>query len=394
MAANTSETMTINMGPQHPSTHGVLQLILELDGEIVQKATPHIGFLHRGVEKLSEHRTYHQVIPLTDRLDYLAPMSNNLGYVLAVEKLLGITDQIPERAERIRVIMAELTRLKSHLVWLACHALDIGAMTVFLYCFRERENITDIYEQVSGARMTSNYFRVGGLSEDLPDGLDRTIREFVESMPAHIEEYEGLLTGNKIWQKRTIGVGEISAEDAIDVGLTGPGLRASGVDWDLRRDNPYSGYDDYDFEVPVREDCDTFGRYKVRLDEMRQSCRIILQALDKLKAGPILADCPKVVLPPKKDVVNTIEGLIHHFKIITEGFKPEPGEIYQGVEAPKGELGYYLVSDGSAHPYRMRVRPPSFVNLQALPQMVEGKLLADVIAVIGTLDIVLGEIDR
>jgi len=394
MAANTNETMTINMGPQHPSTHGVLQLILELDGEIVQKATPHIGFLHRGVEKLSEHRTYHQVIPLTDRLDYLAPMSNNLGYVLAVEKLLGITDQIPERAERIRVIMAELTRLKSHLVWLACHALDIGAMTVFLYCFRERENITDIYEQVSGARMTSNYFRVGGLSEDLPDGLDRTIREFVESMPAHIEEYEGLLTGNKIWQKRTIGVGEISAEDAIDVGLTGPGLRASGVDWDLRRDNPYSGYDDYDFEVPVREDCDTFGRYKVRLDEMRQSCRIILQALDKLKAGPILADCPKVVLPPKKDVVNTIEGLIHHFKIITEGFKPEPGEIYQGVEAPKGELGYYLVSDGSAHPYRMRVRPPSFVNLQALPQMVEGKLLADVIAVIGTLDIVLGEIDR
>ena len=394
MAANTNETMTINMGPQHPSTHGVLQLILELDGEIVQKATPHIGFLHRGVEKLSEHRTYHQVIPLTDRLDYLAPMSNNLGYVLAVEKLLGITDQIPERAERIRVIMAELTRLKSHLVWLACHALDIGAMTVFLYCFRERENITDIYEQVSGARMTSNYFRVGGLSEDFPDGIERTIRDFVDTMPAHIEEYEGLLTGNKIWQKRTIGVGEISAEDAIDVGLTGPGLRASGVDWDLRRDNPYSGYDDYDFEVPVREDCDTFGRYKVRLDEMRQSCRIIIQALDKLKAGPILADCPKVVLPPKKDVVNTIEGLIHHFKIITEGFKPEPGEIYQGVEAPKGELGYYLVSDGSAHPYRMRVRPPSFVNLQALPQMVEGKLLADVIAVIGTLDIVLGEIDR
>jgi len=388
------ETMTINMGPQHPSTHGVLQLVLELDGETVVSAVPHIGFLHRGVEKLAENRSYHRALPLTDRLDYLAPMSNNLGYVLAVEKLLGITDQIPERAKVVRVMMSELTRIKSHLVWLATHALDIGAMTVFLYCFREREDIMDMYEKLSGARMTSNYFRVGGLSEDLPDGLDRTIREFVESMPAHIEEYEGLLTGNKIWQKRTIGVGEISAEDAIDVGLTGPGLRASGVDWDLRRDNPYSGYDDYDFEVPVREDCDTFGRYKVRLDEMRQSCRIILQALDKLKAGPILADCPKVVLPPKKDVVNTIEGLIHHFKIITEGFKPETGEIYQGVEAPKGELGYYLVSDGSAHPYRMRVRPPSFVNLQALPQMVEGKLLADVIAVIGTLDIVLGEIDR
>jgi len=393
MAAN-SETMTINMGPQHPSTHGVLQLILELDGEIVVKATPHIGFLHRGIEKLSEHRTYHQIIPLTDRLDYLAPMSNNLGYVLAVEKLLGITDEIPERVQRIRVIMTELTRLKSHLVWLACHALDIGAMTVFLYCFREREEITDIYEKVSGARMTSNYFRVGGLADDLPDGLEGEIRTFAESIPAHVEEYEGLLTGNRIWQKRTIGVGEISAEAAIDIGITGPSLRASGIDWDLRRDNPYSGYEDYDFEVPVRTGCDTFDRYRVRLDEMRQSALIIIQALDKLKPGPILADCPKVVLPPKKDVVNNIESLIHHFKIVTEGFKTEPGEIYQGIEAPKGELGFYLIADGSAYPFRMKIRPPSFVNLQGLPQMVEGKLLADVIAVIGTLDIVLGEIDR
>ncbi|NOY14272.1 MAG: NADH dehydrogenase (quinone) subunit D [Deltaproteobacteria bacterium] len=393
MAVNT-ETMTINMGPQHPSTHGVLQLILELDGEVVQKATPHIGFLHRGTEKLSEYRTYHQIIPLTDRLDYLAPMSNNLGYVLAVEKLLGITDEIPERAKVVRVLMAELTRLKSHLVWLACHALDIGAMTVFLYCFRERECITDIYEKVSGARMTSNYFRVGGLSEDLPEGLEKEIRDFAESMPGHIETYEGLLTGNKIWQKRTIGVGHISAEAAVDIGITGPALRASGVDWDLRRDNPYSGYEDYDFDVPVSQDGDTFARYKCRLDEMRQASRIVLQALDKLKPGPILADCPKVTLPPKQDVVNTIEGLIHHFKIITEGFKPEPGEIYQSVEAPKGELGYYLISDGSPMPLRMKIRPPSFVNLQGLPQMVEGKLLADVIAVIGTLDIVLGEIDR
>jgi len=372
----------------------VLQLILELDGEIVQKATPHIGFLHRGTEKLSEHRTYHQIIPLTDRLDYLAPMSNNLGYVLAVEKLLGITDQIPERAKAIRVIMAELTRLKSHLVWMACHALDIGAMTVFLYCFRERECITDIYEKVSGARMTSNYFRVGGLSADLPEGLDQEIRKFAESMPGHVETYEGLLTGNKIWQKRTIDVGKISKEAAIDIGITGPALRASGVDWDLRRDNPYSGYEEYDFEVPVRDDGDTFARYKVRLDEMRQASRIILQALDKLKPGPILANCPKVCLPPKKDVVNTIEGLIHHFKIISEGFSPEPGEIYQGIEAPKGELGYYLISDGSPKPFRMKIRPPSFVNLQALPQMVEGRLLADVITIIGTLDIVLGEIDR
>jgi NADH-quinone oxidoreductase subunit D len=394
MAVKSSEVMTINMGPQHPSTHGVLQLILELDGEVVRKATPHIGYLHRGVEKLSEHRTYHQVIPLTDRLDYLAPMSNNLGYVLAVEKLLGITDQIPERAKVVRVLLAELTRLKSHLVWLATHALDIGAMTVFLYCFREREVITDLYEKISGARMTSNYFRVGGLSADLPAGVEQEMREYAEGMPAHIDEYEGLLTGNRIWQKRTIGVGTISAEAAIDIGITGPGLRASGVDWDLRRDNPYSGYEDYKFEVPVRHEGDTFARYKVRLDEMRQASLIILQALDKLKPGPILADCPKVVLPPKQDVVNTIEGLIHHFKIITEGFKPEVGEVYVGIEAPKGELGYYLVSDGSTHPYRMKVRPPSFINLQGLPQMVEGRLLADVIAVIGTLDIVLGEIDR
>lgn len=390
----TTETMTVNMGPQHPSTHGVLQLILELDGEVVKKAVPHIGFLHRGVEKLSEHRTYHQTIPLTDRLDYLAPMSNNLGYVLAVEKLLGITEQIPERAQRIRVILAELTRLKSHLVWLATHALDIGAMTVFLYCFREREVIIDIYEKISGARMTSNYFRVGGLSADLPAGIEKDIADFVAAMPGHVETYEGLLTGNRIWQKRTIGVAKISAEDAIDVGLSGPALRASGVDWDLRRDNPYSGYEDYSFQVPLRNGCDTFDRYKVRLDEMRESCKIINQALAKLKPGPILANAPKVCLPPKKDVVNTIEGLIHHFKIITEGFKAEKGEVYQGIEAPKGELGYYLASEGGTKPHRMKIRPPSFVNLQALPQMIEGSLIADVIAGIGTLDIVLGEIDR
>ena len=390
----TSETMTINMGPQHPSTHGVLRLVLELDGEIVVKATPHIGFLHRGIEKLSEHRTYHQVLPLTDRLDYLAPMHNNLGYVLAVEKLLGLTDAIPERAQVVRVLLAELTRLKSHLVWLACHALDIGAMTVFIYCFREREHIMGFYEKLSGARMTSNYFRVGGLSADLPDGIEQEIRQFANDMPGHIETYEGLLTGNKIWQKRIQGVGMISAEDAIDLGVTGPSLRGSGVDWDLRRDEPYSGYENYDFEVAVADGCDTWARYLVRLKEMRESCKIIHQALDKLKPGPILADAPKVCLPPKQDVVNTIEGLIHHFKIITEGFKPEPGEVYVGVENPKGEVGFYLVSDGSPRPYRMKIRPASFINLQALPKMVEGSLIADVVAVIGTLDIVLGEIDR
>jgi len=388
------ETMTINMGPQHPSTHGVLRLVLELDGEIVRKATPHIGFLHRGIEKLSEHRTYHQILPLTDRLDYLAPMHNNLGYVLAVEKLLGISDQIPERAQVVRVLLAELTRLKSHLVWLACHALDIGAMTVFIYCFREREHIMNFYEEISGARMTSNYFRVGGLSADLPVGLEKKIREFVNEMPGHIETYEGLLTGNKIWQKRIKDVGVISAEDAIDLGVTGPCLRASGVDWDLRRDQPYSGYENYDFDVIVDEGCDTWARYHCRLKEMRESCKIIHQALDKLQPGPILADVPKVVLPPKQDTVNTIEGLIHHFKIISEGFKPEKGEVYVGVENPKGEVGFYLVSDGSPRPHRMKIRPASFINLQALPKMVEGSMIADVVAVIGTLDIVLGEIDR
>ncbi len=392
--ATTTETMTINMGPQHPSTHGVLRLVLELDGEQVVKAVPHIGYLHRGVEKLAESRTYHQALPLTDRLDYLAPMSNNLGYVLAVEKLLGITDEIPERAKVVRVLMAELTRIKSHLVWLATHALDIGAMTVFIYCFRERERVMDMYEQISGARMTSNYFRVGGLSADLPEGIEKDMREFATEMPEHVDMYEGLLTGNKIWQKRIIGVGEISGEDAIDIGLTGPSLRGSGVDWDLRRDNPYSGYEEYDFNVPVRNDCDTWARYKVRLDEIRESSKIVLQALDKLKPGPILADVPKVCLPPKQDVVNTIEGLIHHFKIISEGFKPEPGEVYVGIEAPKGELGFYLVSDGSPRPYRMKIRPPSFLNLQALPQMAEGRMLADLVAIIGTLDIVLGDIDR
>jgi NADH-quinone oxidoreductase subunit D len=388
------ETMTINMGPQHPSTHGVLQLVLELDGEIVVKATPHVGFLHRGVEKLSEHRTYHQVLPLTDRLDYLAPMHNNLGYVLAVEKLLGITDAIPERAQVVRVLLAEMTRIKSHLVWLACHALDIGAMTVFIYCFREREHIMNFYEKLSGARMTSNYFRVGGLSADLPEGIEQEIRQFIDDMPGHINTYEGLLTGNVIWQKRIQGVGMISAEDAIDLGVTGPSLRGSGVDWDLRRDQPYSGYENYDFEVAVGQGCDTWSRYHCRLKEMRESCKIMRQALDKLKPGPILADAPKVCLPPKKDVVNSIEGLIHHFKIITEGFKPEPGEVYVGVENPKGEVGFYLVSDGSPRPYRMKIRPASFINLQALPKMCEGSLIADVVAVIGTLDIVLGEIDR
>jgi NADH-quinone oxidoreductase subunit D len=388
----TTEKMTLNMGPQHPSTHGVLRLVLELDGEVITKITPDIGYLHRGVEKLSEHRTYHQVLPLTDRLDYLAPMSNNLGYILAVEKLLDI--QIPERAQTIRIIMTELTRLESHLVWIACHALDIGAMTVFIYAFRERETVMEIYELISGARMTSNYFRAGGLSQDVPPEFEKKVRDFVDSMPGYLDQYEGLLTTNPIWLKRTIGNGVISAEDAIDFGITGPALRGSGVDWDLRRDTPYAGYENYQFKVPVGENCDTFDRYKVRLVEMREACKIVTQALDRLKPGPVLADSPQVCYPPKENVYNSIEGLIHHFKIASEGYPVPEGEVYQGIEAPKGELGYYIVSDGSAKPYRMRIRPPSFVNLQAIEKMAKGSMIADLVAVIGTLDIVLGEIDR
>lgn len=386
------ETMTVNMGPQHPSTHGVLRLVIELDGEIIEKITPHIGYLHRGVEKLSEHRTYHQTIPLTDRLDYLAPMSNNLGYILAVEKLLGI--EIPERAETVRVILAELTRLKSHLVWIACHALDIGAMTVFIYAFREREKIMQLYEKISGARMTSNYFRVGGLSADVYPGFEKDVQEIVDTFPGHLDTYEGLLTKNTIWLQRTVGNGVISAADAIDAGITGPALRGSGVDWDLRRDNPYTGYEKYSFKIPVGENCDTFDRYKVRLIEMREAINIVSQALKALKPGPVLADQPQVCYPPKENVYNSIEGLIHHFKIASEGFPVPEGEVYQGVEAPKGELGYYLVSDGGNKPYRMRVRPPSFVNLSAIEKMAKGAMIADLVAVIGTLDIVLGEIDR
>ncbi len=389
--ANT-EIMTVNMGPQHPSTHGVLRLVIELDGETIVKIDPDIGFLHRGVEKLSEHRTYHQTLPLTDRLDYLAPMSNNLGYILTVEKLLGI--EIPERAQTIRIIMAELARLQSHLVWLACHALDIGAMTVFLYCFREREVIMEVYEMISGARMTSNFFRAGGLSMDVPDGFEKKVRDFIATIPGHLETYEGLLTNNPIWRKRTIGNGVISAEDATDIGLTGPVLRGSGVNFDLRRDIPYAGYENYSFDIPTGVNCDTYDRYHVRLAEMRQSCKIVNQALDRLTPGPVLADEPQICYPSKDSVYNSIEGLIHHFKIASEGYPVPEGEAYVGIEAPKGELGYYIVSDGSGKPYRMRIRPPSFVNLQAIDKMSRGSMIADLVAVIGTLDIVLGEIDR
>ena len=390
--AATQQVMTINMGPQHPSTHGVLRLILELDGETVVKATPHIGFLHRGVEKLAEYKTYHQFITLTDRLDYLAPLSNNLGYVQAVEKLLNI--EAPKRSQYIRMILCELTRIQSHLLWLATHALDIGAMTVYFYCFRERETINNIFEMAAGARMNLSYFRIGGVARDLPDGFVEKVREFVNDFPARIRDYETLLTKNKIWLMRTKGVGIISAEDAINYGLSGPSIRGSGVKWDVRKSEPYSSYDEMDFIVPVGQNGDVYDRYTVRLEEMRQSNEIVRQAMDTIPKGKFIAELPDVTLPQKENLKKSMEALIHHFKVVTEGICPPAGEVYACVEAPKGELGFYIVSDGTKNPYRVKVRPPSFVNLEGLPKMVEGRLLADVIAVIGSLDIVLGEIDR
>ena len=390
--AATQQVMSINMGPQHPSTHGVLRLILELDGETVVKATPHIGFLHRGVEKLAEYKTYHQFITLTDRLDYLAPLSNNLGYVLAVEKLLNI--EAPKRSQYIRIILCELTRISSHLLWLATHALDIGAMTVYFYCFRERETINNIFEMAAGARMNLSYFRIGGVARDLPDGFVEKVREFVNDFPARLRDYETLLTKNKIWLMRTKNVGVISAEDAINYGLSGPSIRGSGVKWDVRKSEPYSSYDEMDFIVPVGQNGDVYDRYIVRLEEMRQSNEIVRQAMDTIPKGKFIAELPDVTLPQKENLKKSMEALIHHFKVVTGGICPPVGEVYACVEAPKGELGFYIVSDGTKNPYRVKIRPPSFVNLEGLQKMVEGHLIADVVAVIGSLDIVLGEIDR
>lgn len=385
-------TMTLNMGPQHPSTHGVLRLVLELDGEVVVKCIPHIGYLHTGIEKGLEGKRFQQGIPLTDRMDYLAPLSNNLALVLAVEKALGIT--VPERGQTIRVMLAELTRIKSHLVWLGTHALDIGAMTVFLYCFREREQILDLYEAVSGQRMMSSYFRVGGLAADLPPGFEDGVHAFLETFPDRQAEYEALLTKNPLWLQRTVGIGTISRDDAIAFGLSGPALRACGVSYDVRKAHPYSGYERYQFDIPLGKNGDVYDRYMVRMAEMRQSWRIASQALQRLQPGPINVTDPKLVPPPKQLIKRSMEALIHHFKLYSEGFHVPPGEVYQPIEAPKGELGVYLVTDGGNKPYRVHFRAPSFVNLQALPKMVEGRLVADVVAVIGSLDIVLGEIDR
>jgi len=384
--------MILNMGPQHPSTHGVLRVLLEIDGETVIRMMPDIGFLHTGIEKTCEAKFYQQVVPLTDRIDYLCPMTNNLCYVLAVEKLLGL--DIPPRAQWIRVMMNELTRINSHLVWLGTHAMDIGAMTVFLYCFREREDILRLFEAISGQRMMTSYFRIGGIALEPPLGFFDRLRKFADKFPSRVDQYEGLLTGNPIWKMRTQGVAKISAEDAIALGASGPTLRGSGVDIDLRRDMPYSGYENFKFKVPLGKEGDVFDRYMCRVQELRESIGIVKQALDGMPSGPVKANAPKVVLPDREKMKTEMESLIYHFKIITEGFEVPEGEVYQAVESPRGEMGYYVVSDGSSKPYRVHMRSACLANMQTLPTMCEGRLIADVVAAIGSIDIVLGEIDR
>ena len=384
--------MTLNMGPQHPSTHGVLRLLLELDGETIRSAAPDIGFLHTGIEKQCEALTYQQAVTLTDRVDYLANLSNNLCYALAVEKLLGM--EMPRRVRWMRVLLAELTRINSHLVWLGTQALDIGAMTVFLYCFREREDLLRIFEMFSGQRMMTSYIRVGGLALEPPRGWETMVRKFLKAFPSKIEEYEALLTANPIWLQRTKGIATVPLELMLDRGVTGPLLRAAGLNWDIRKSEPYTSYEEFDFDVPVREEGDVFARYQVRLEEMRQSTRIVFQAMDGMPEGPWKADAPKVVLPDREKMKTQMEALIYHFKLVTEGFQVPAGEVYQAVESPRGELGYYVVSDGGARPYRVHMRTPSFGNLQALPDMIEDRLVADVIAAMGSLDFVLGDVDR
>jgi NADH-quinone oxidoreductase subunit D len=385
-------TMVINMGPQHPSTHGVLRLVLEIDGETVVGLAPDIGYLHTGIEKTCEAKFYQQVIPLTDRIDYLCPMTNNWAYAMAVEKLLGL--EIPERAEYLRVLLNELQRIQSHLVWLGTHAMDIGALTVFLYCFREREALLRIFENISGQRMMTSYIRVGGLSMEPPLNFYKQVQDFLSNFPSKIEEYEGLLQGNPIWMGRLKGVGYLSGEDAIALGVTGPTQRASGVDWDMRRDMPYSVYSKFKFNVPVSTVGDVWARYIVRMQEFRESVKICQQALDGLPEGRIVADAPKILLPDREQMKTQMESLIHHFKIVTEGFGVPAGEVFVTIEAPRGLMGYYVVSDGTSKPYRVHMRNPGFATLQALETMCKGRLLADVVAVIGSIDIVLGEIDR
>lgn len=384
--------LTISMGPQHPATHGVLRLVLTLDGETVIKCTPHVGYLHRGIEKLGENRTYFSALPLTDRLDYISSMNNNVGYVNAVEKLFGI--EAPERAKFIRTMVAEMGRVSSHIIWLGTHVLDIGATTPFLYAFREREVIMDLFEMLCGARLTVSYPRVGGVRNDISQEFLDKLYESVLDFPSKMDDYETLVTENRVWKKRTVGIGVISAEEAVNWGLTGGMLRGSGVNYDVRKHTPYDAYDRVEFDIPLGENGDCYDRYLVRIGEMRQANRIIKQCIEKLPTGPVMADSPKFTLPPKDMVLKDMEHLIHQFVFITKGPVVPEGEIYSATEVPKGELGFYFVSDGTGKPYRMRVRAPSFVHASILPKLCEGGFVADVIANIGTIDIVLGECDR
>ena len=384
--------MRLNLGPQHPSTHGVLQVVLDLEGEVVMRCDPVPGYLHRGTEKLAEGKYYNQIIPLTDRLDYLSPFNNNVAFVMAVEKLLGL--EIPERAEWLRLILMELQRISSHLVWFGTHVMDIGAITPFLYAMRARETILDIFEMCSGARMTVSYCRVGGLMADTPAGFEEKVNEFIKGFPKDHAEYNRLVTKNPIFMDRTVGVGVITPDDAIDMGLTGPSLRGSGVDWDLRKKEPYSYYSQMDFDVPVGTKGDCYDRYLLRMEELLQSCRIVEQAMKHLKPGPVKSDDPKIALPPKELAMSQAEAMQRHFYQVIHGFPVPVGEAYGKIEGSKGELGFYIISDGSSHPYRMKIRAPSYVNLQSLPLMTEGRMVSDVITCIGTIDIVLGEVDR
>jgi NADH-quinone oxidoreductase subunit D len=384
--------MTLNMGPQHPSTHGVLRIVLELEGETIISAAPDIGFLHTGIEKECEQKHWQQVVTLTDRVDYLANLSNNLVYALTVEKLLQL--EIPPKAQWLRVMMTELSRLNSHLVWLGTHALDIGAMSMFFYCFREREDILRILEMFSGQRMMTSYIRIGGVALEPPRGWQQAVGKFIRAFPSKVDEYEDLLDSNPIWTRRTKGVGFISLEDMLDQGVTGPMIRAAGVPMDLRKTEPYSSYDKFNFKVATRTENDVYARYRVRLEEMRQSAAIITQALEGMPEGPWQADAPHVVLPEREKMKTQMEALIYHFKIVTEGFRVPAGEVFQCIESPRGEIGYYIVSDGTSKPYRVHMRTPSFGNLQALPTLLKGILIADSIAALGSMDFVLGDTDR
>jgi NADH-quinone oxidoreductase subunit D len=386
------ETMLLNMGPQHPSTHGVLRLLLELDGETVINCIPDIGFLHTGVEKNMEAKTYQKAEVMSDRLDYMNPVGNNLAYSMAVEKLVNL--DVPARAQALRVILVELTRIQSHLVWLGTAALDLAAMSMFLYCFREREYILDIMEMCSGQRMMTTYIRPGGLWRDVPVEFEAAVRDILKTFPKRIDQYEALLTRNPLMLDRTLGIGKLTGEECLNFGVTGPMLRASGVKWDLRKTQPYSGYEQYDFEVPTRTEGDVYARFLVRLEEMRQSLKIIGQALDKLPLGAVRSNNYKFVPPPRSEIGVSMEALIHHFKLWTEGFNAPKGSVYSAVESPRGELGVYLESDGGPKPYRIHWRTPSFDNLQSIPLMAKGVLVADLVAIIGSVDIVLGDVDR